>query len=56
MAAGDRSSLAQLKEFSTVVADTADFTLIAKYGVQDTTTNPQIVLRAARDPQFEGLS
>lgn len=55
MAAGDRSSLAQLKEFSTVVADTADFTLIAKYGVQDTTTNPQIVLRAARDPQFEGL-
>jgi len=49
------SSLAQLKAFSTVVADTADFTLIAKYAVQDTTTNPQIVLKAARDPQFAAL-
>ena len=48
-------ALTQLKEFSTVVADTADFTLIAKYRVQDTTTNPQIVLRAARDPQFAPL-
>ena len=49
------TQLEQLKAFSTVVADTADFTLIAKYAVQDTTTNPQIVLAAARDPQFAGL-
>jgi len=49
------SSLDQLKQHSTVVADTADFTLIAKYAVQDTTTNPQIVLKAAKDPQFAAL-
>ena len=49
------SVLDQLKTFSTVVADTADFTLIEKYAVQDTTTNPAIVLAAARDPQFSTL-
>jgi transaldolase len=47
--------LDQLKNLSTVVADTADFTLIEKYSVQDTTTNPAIVLAAAKKPEFASL-
>jgi transaldolase len=53
--AAGANALDQLKTLSTVVADTADFTLIEKYFVQDTTTNPAIVLAAAKKPEFSNL-
>ena len=39
-ASGATDTLERLKAVSTVVADTADVDLIARYQVQDTTTNP----------------
>lgn len=47
-----KSSLDQIREFSTVVADTGDFELIAKYKPTDATTNPSLILQAASKPQY----
>ena len=40
--------LAQLKQFSVVVADTGDFASIKKYQPRDATTNPSLLLKAAQ--------
>lgn len=50
-----KSSLEQLREYSTVVADTGDFELIAKYKPTDVTTNPSLILQAAEKPKYEKL-
>ena len=50
-----KSKLAQLKEMTTVVADTGDFDAIAQYSPEDATTNPSLLLKAAQMPAYRGL-
>ncbi|XP_022111840.1 transaldolase-like [Acanthaster planci] len=49
------SLLEQLKQFSTVVADTGDFELIDQYKPVDATTNPSLILAAAQIDKYRGL-
>ena len=42
------SKLTQLKEMTTVVADTGDFEAISQYSPEDATTNPSLILKAAQ--------
>jgi transaldolase len=51
----NKSKLAQLKEMTTVVADTGDFDAIAQYSPEDATTNPSLLLKAAQMPAYRGL-
>lgn len=47
--------LDQLKQFTTVVADTGDFASMEKYQPQDATTNPSLILQAAAKPEYKHL-
>ncbi len=49
------SALVQLKLHSTVVADTGDFLQLAQYRPQDATTNPSLVLKAVKKPEYRPL-
>jgi transaldolase len=49
------NQLQQLKQYSTVVADTGDFHQIAQFAPRDATTNPSLVLRAVQQPQYRPL-
>lgn len=49
------SSLDQLKEHTTVVADTGDIDAIAEHQPQDATTNPSLLWKAARMPGYREL-
>jgi transaldolase len=49
------SALSQLKELTTVVADTGDFERIAEYQPQDATTNPSLILKAAQQANYQAL-
>jgi len=50
------SSLELLKASGTlVVADTGDFEAIAKFQPRDATTNPSLILAAAKMPQYQSL-
>lgn len=49
------SALEQLKQFTTVVADTGDFEAIEKYKPTDATTNPSLILAASKMPQYAHL-
>ena len=49
------SQLDQLKEFTTVVADTGDFESIQKYHPQDATTNPTLIFKAVQLPEYKPL-
>jgi|UniRef100_K3WK76 transaldolase len=51
----EATQLDQLKEFTTVVADTGDFDSIAKYKPQDATTNPSLLYKAATMEQYAHL-
>ena len=51
----NKSKLAQLKEMTTVVADTGDFEAISQYSPEDATTNPSLILKAAQMPTYESL-
>lgn len=55
MSSDNKSKLAQLKEMTTVVADTGDFAAIAQYSPEDATTNPSLLLKAAQMPAYRGL-
>ncbi len=46
------SKLDQLKQFTTVVADTGDFDAIARLKPVDATTNPSLLLKAAALPRY----
>lgn len=46
------NKLDQLKEYTTVVADTGDFNAIEQYKPQDCTTNPSLILKVAEMPQY----
>ena len=49
------NALEQLKQFSTVVADTGDFQQLAQFTPQDATTNPSLVLKAVQMPAYRPL-
>jgi len=49
------NTLEQLKQYTTVVADTGDFESIAQYKPQDATTNPSLILQSALDPKYKSL-
>ncbi|MBW7894633.1 MAG: transaldolase [Opitutaceae bacterium] len=49
------SQLAQLKQFTKVVADTGDFGSMKQYAPQDATTNPSLILKAAGMPDYAWL-
>ena len=51
----NQSKLAQLKEMTTVVADTGDFEAISQYSPEDATTNPSLILKAAQMPSYKSL-
>ena len=46
------SKLEQLKQVSTVVADTGDIEAIKRYHPQDATTNPSLLLKVAQMPEY----
>ena len=49
------NQLEQLKQFTTVVADTGDFQSIKAYTPQDATTNPSLILKAVQKPEYRPL-
>lgn len=49
------SQLQQLRNLTTVVADTGDIEAIKKYQPVDATTNPSLLLKAAQLPQYQSL-
>ena len=46
------NELDQLKQFTTVVADSNDFTTLKQYAPQDATTNPSLILKTATMPEY----
>jgi transaldolase len=49
------NQLEQLKQFTTVVADTGDFQSIKAYTPRDATTNPSLILKAVQKPEYRPL-
>jgi len=49
------TALEQLKKHTVVVADTGDFNAIEEYKPQDATTNPSLILAAAKMPAYQHL-
>jgi len=49
------TQLDQLKQFTTVVADTGDFETMRRYAPQDATTNPSLILKAAKQAAYRPL-
>ena len=49
------SKLEQLKQFTTVVADTGDIDAISRLKPVDATTNPSLLLKAAAMPGYADL-
>lgn len=49
------NQLDQLKQFTTVVADTGDFESIRQFSPQDATTNPSLIYKAVTLPEYAPL-
>jgi transaldolase len=49
------NQLDQLKQFTTVVADTGDFASMKQFAPRDATTNPSLILKAAGMPGYAAL-
>ena len=49
------NQLAQLKQFTVVVADTGDFESMREYQPQEATTNPSLILKASQQDQYAHL-
>ena len=49
------TQLDQLKQFTTVVADSGDFATIKQFAPQDATTNPSLIFKAAQMPEYQFL-
>jgi transaldolase len=49
------NQLEQLKQFTTVVADTGDFQSIQAYAPRDATTNPSLILKAVQKEEYKPL-
>ncbi len=52
----DETLLEQLKHYTTVVADTGDFRQMEEYHPQDATTNPSLILAAAREEEYREVT
>lgn len=55
MSADTLNSLQQLKQFTTVVADSGDFASIKQYAPQDATTNPSLIYKAVEKPEYKPM-
>ena len=51
----EKSQLDQLKDMTTIVADTGEFEAISKFTPEDATTNPSLILKAAQMPEYKYL-
>ncbi len=49
------NQLDQLRQHTTVVADTGNFKQLAQYAPQDATTNPSLILKAVQQPEYAPL-
>jgi transaldolase len=49
------TQLDQLKQFTTVVADTGDFASLKQFAPRDATTNPSLIFKAAQMPEYQFL-
>lgn len=49
------SQLDQLKQYTTIVADTGDFQSIKAYAPRDATTNPSLILKAVQKDEYRPL-
>ena len=49
------NTLDQLKQFTTVVADTGDFNAMRAYAPRDATTNPSLILKAVQQDAYKPL-
>jgi transaldolase len=49
------NQLEQLKQFTTVVADTGDFATLREYAPRDATTNPTLILKATQMPEYAAV-
>lgn len=49
------NQLDQLKQFTTVVADTGNFKQLAAFAPRDATTNPSLILKAVQQPEYAPL-
>ena len=49
------NQLEQLKQYTTVVADTGDFQSIEAFAPRDATTNPSLILKAVQKPAYQPL-
>lgn len=49
------SSLDQLKQYTTIVADSGDFNLLKAYRPQDATTNPSLILKSVQKDEYRPL-
>ena len=49
------TQLEQLKQYTTVVADTGDFRQMEEFTPQDATTNPSLILAAAGKPEYRSI-
>ncbi len=50
-----KNSLDALKELTTVVADTGDFSTLEAYKAQDATTNPSLILKALQKEEYASV-
>ncbi|HEX6361589.1 MAG TPA: transaldolase [Albitalea sp.] len=49
------NQLDQLKQYTTVVADTGSFKQLAQFAPRDATTNPSLILKAVQQPEYAPL-
>ncbi len=49
------NQLDQLKQYTTVVADTGNFRQLAQFAPRDATTNPSLILKAVLQPEYAPL-
>ncbi|MFL9926247.1 transaldolase [Herbaspirillum lusitanum] len=49
------NQLEQLKQFTTIVADTGDFQSMKMFAPQDATTNPSLILKAVQKDEYKPL-
>ena len=49
------NALEQLRQFTTVVADSGDFNTMRAYAPRDATTNPTLIVKAVQKPEYGAL-
>src|SRR5471032_466572 len=49
------TALDQLKQYTTVVADTGNFQQLGEFKPQDATTNPSLILKAVQNDAYKPL-